>query len=204
MKRKRCFECGAIRGTAHESDCSRARCRRCGRNQVSCRCKADEEGTPTGHLRDFKPSATPTNVRLVSSEAFPPESLYASRPLEWFCGRAVKTAFQAADARVEHMWVQITHIEDEKLVGTLDNEPIWVEQMQLGDTVKLRRTQIEAVDLSYEEWVEEITSRRAKGDFFNRWLGSPLIGDGLELLFSAGFTPRQALERWRDYVPTSE
>jgi hypothetical protein len=46
--------------------------------------------------------------------------------------------------------------------------------------------------------------RRAKGDYFNRWLGPPVIGNGLEQFYLDDLTPRQALVRWRDWIPEDD
>lgn len=149
-------------------------------------------------------SANDDNVRAVSGGAISPDSLYTQRPLEWFVGRCVKMAFQSAESGVEHMWVNITHVEGDNLVGSLDNHPVLVTHVGYGDRVVLSRVQIEAVYLSLDEWIAEIEGLRAKGDYFNRWLGPPVIGKGLEQLYLDDWTPRQALVRWRDWIPEDD
>lgn len=92
-----------------------------------------------------KKSEWPENVRLVLEDAIQPHRLYANKPMEWFVGRLVKKAFPAVSGG-EFMWVKVTHVEGEDLVGTLDNEPLMVEDIAYGDVVKLRKHQVLAVD----------------------------------------------------------
>lgn len=141
------------------------------------------------------------NVRVVHEDAIKPDSLYAKKPLEWFLGRCIKMAFQSAESMVEHMWVRVTNVERDYLVGELDNDPALVTHIRYGDRVVLSRVQIEAVDLTFEEWKAEVEHLRSQGDYFNRWFGIPKVGNGLERAFHDGLTPRQALVRWRDSVP---
>jgi hypothetical protein len=144
------------------------------------------------------------NVRVVHGGAITPDSLYTQRPLEWFVGRCAKMAFQSAQSQVEHMWVLVTDIDGDSLVGTLDSEPVSVTHVGHGDRVVLSRVQIEAVYLSFDEWCAEVEELRAKGDYFNRWLGPPVIGKGLEQFYLDDWSPRQALVRWRDWVPEND
>ncbi len=111
-------------------------------------------------------------------------------------------AFQSANSGVEHMWVAVSHFDGDDLVGRLDNDPVFVENMASGDVVKLRRVQIEAVNLSFDEWNEEVEHLRAKGDYFNRWLGQPVSENHFKEAFDEGLTPRQALNRWLNFVPS--
>ena len=144
------------------------------------------------------------NIRLIHEDAMKPDTLYAKRPLEWFHGRTVKMAFSAECGSVEHMWVRITGIEGQNLVGVLDNIPFWVQHVQLGDKVTLTRCQIEMVDLTSDEWWEEVHLLRAQGDYYNRWLGYPKQGGGFENFYDRGFTPRVALERWGTWSPSED
>jgi hypothetical protein len=83
------------------------------------------------------------DVALVSPGTIRPDPRYAAVPLESFVGEHVKIAFQSA--RVEHMWVLVTHVENDNLVGTLANEPAWVCDVKYGDRVVLDRAQIEDI-----------------------------------------------------------
>lgn len=141
------------------------------------------------------------NVRLVHEDAIKPDSLYTRRPLEWFQGRCVKIAFQSANSAIEHMWVRVMGVAGDNLIGELANDPVIVTHIESGDRVVLSRAQIEAVDLTFQEWTAEVEKLRAQGDFFNRWLGFPKVGEGLEVLFEDSLTPRQALVCWRDWTP---
>lgn len=144
------------------------------------------------------------NARLVHEEAIKPDSLYTKKPLDWFLGRFVKIAFQSADSIAEHMWVKVTEVQDSNLVGSLDNDPVFVTHIGCGDRVVLSRVQIEAVDLTCEEWWEAVHVLRAQGDYFNSWRGFPKDGNGFEVAYGEGLTPRQALNRWRNWVPSPE
>ncbi len=140
-------------------------------------------------------------MRKVHEDAIYPDSLYCKRPLEWYVGRHIKMAFQSARSTVEHMWVAVNRIDGDHLIGTLDNDPFHVETLQHGDIVKLSRTQIEAVDLTLAEWMEEVDGLRAEGEYYNRWLGYPSRKNGFDDAYDERLTPRQALRRWRDHVP---
>ena len=137
------------------------------------------------------------NVRLVHEEAIKPECMYNKKPLHWYVGRCVKIAFQSAKSPVEHMWVRITDVDENDLIGVLDNYPVSVIHLRYGDRVTLNRTQIEAVDLSLDEWCEELDMLNAEGDYRNKKSELPQADD-LEWAYHEGLTPRQALKRWRD------
>jgi uncharacterized protein YegJ (DUF2314 family) len=91
------------------------------------------------------------NVQLVCPRCRKPDSRYFDVPLDWFVGRCVKIAFQSQDGLVEHMWVVVTGVEDGRLVGELDNDPLFVEDIECGDRVVLDRTQIEVVKHPLDE-----------------------------------------------------
>ena len=76
-----------------------------------------------------------------------------------------------------------------------------VRNLAYGETIALSRLQIAAVDLTIEEWREEVNELKAKGDYFNRFLGSPLQNSGFEQFFAESFTPTQALNRWVSGYP---
>lgn len=86
-----------------------------------------------------------TNIRYVHQNAIKPDPVFARKPLNWFVGRAVKMCFQSAESIPEHMWVLVTHVEQDYLVGSLDNYPVEVTHLKHGDRVVLSRVQIECV-----------------------------------------------------------
>lgn len=141
------------------------------------------------------------NIRIVSETAFVPEPLYAKKPLAWYVGRWVKTGFQSHEGEVEYMWVKVTGVDSPNLVGQLDNEPSNCTHLTLGDRVVLSRLHIVAIDLTEDEWWEEVSILRAAGDYFNRHLGTPLPESGFGHFYDAHFTPRQALNRWVNWQP---
>lgn len=136
------------------------------------------------------------NVRLVHEESIKPDSIYSKRTMHWYLGRCVKIAFQSAESPVEHMWVKITEIDGNDLVGVLDNDPAYVYHVRFGDRVTLNRTQIEAVKLSLDEWREEVEVLKAEGDYCNEQCGPP-SWDDLVQAYHERLTPRQALKRWK-------
>ena len=141
------------------------------------------------------------NIRIVSETAFVPEPLYAKKPLAWYVGRWVKTGFQSHEGEVEYMWVKVTGVDSPNLVGQLDNEPSNCTHLTLGDRVVLSRLHIVAIDLTEDEWWEEVSALRAAGDYFNRHLGTPLPESGFGHFYDVHFTPRQALNRWVNWQP---
>ena len=141
------------------------------------------------------------NIRLVSDTAFVPEPLYAKKPLAWYVGRWVKTGFQSHEGEVEYMWVKVTGMDSPNLVGQLNNEPWDCTHLTLGDRVVLSRLHIVAVDLSEDEWRDEVSVLRASGDYFNRYLGTPCPENRFGNFYEAKFTPRQALNRWVKWQP---
>ena len=144
-----------------------------------------------------------SNIRLVHELAMRPDPYYASLPLEWFIDRNVKMAFQSRDSRPEHMWVAITHIEGDYLVGTLNSIPSSVDGLALGDRVVVSRVWIEAVEQSFEEWMTELRKVRDERDYSNVFLGYPDDKSGVQHGYDDCLTPRQALARWQSYRPSS-
>lgn len=141
------------------------------------------------------------NIRQVCDTAFVPEPIYIKKPLAWYVGRSVKIGFQSHEGKVEYMWVKVTGINSPNLIGQLDNEPLHCTHLTLGDRITLSRLQIVAVDLTEEEWWEEVSILRAQGDYFNRHLGTPFPESGFGHFYDARFTPRQALNRWVNWQP---
>jgi hypothetical protein len=144
------------------------------------------------------------NIRPVHETANSPDPIYQKRPVEWFIGRCVKIAFESDEGRVEWMWVHVQAVDSRHLIGTLDNDPLLCTHIKHGDSVSLSRLQIAAVDLSEDEWWEEVARLRAEGDYFNRYLGSPSRGSGFGHFYEESFTPRQALNRWVKWQPSED
>lgn len=144
-----------------------------------------------------------SNIRVVHELAMRPDPYYASLPLEWFIGRNVKMAFQSRTSRPEHMWVAITHIDGDYLIGTLNNIPSYVDGVSLGERVVVSRVWIEAVEQSFEEWMAELRNVRGERDYSNVFLGYPDDNTGIEQGYADRLTPRQALARWQSYRPST-
>jgi hypothetical protein len=113
-----------------------------------------------------------TNVGWVHPDAMKPDRAYFNRPLDWFVGRSVKIAFRSAGTLVELMWVGITGIEGDRLVGVLDNVPVAVDHVQFGDRVELKRAQIRAVYPAHDGPVAEQSVRTAVAHDDPRGVGS--------------------------------
>jgi hypothetical protein len=145
----------------------------------------------------------PTNFRLVNADTFVPDSRYAKMCLEAFGGKLVKVRFQSADSRPETMWVRVTGVDQHQLVGTLDNEPVDVTHLKLGDIVHVWRTEIIMIQLTRAEWIREAKKLRAQDDYFNKWLGKPL-GKAFNRKYELGISPQLALRLWRNYVPNHD
>lgn len=141
------------------------------------------------------------NIRIVSDTAFVPEPLYTKKPLAWYIDRCVKIGFQSHEGVVEYMWVKVTGIDSPNLVGQLDNDPLYCTHLAWGDRVVFNRLQIVAVDLTEDEWWDEVFMLLANGDYFNRHLGTPCRESGFGQFYDVHFTPRQALNRWAKWQP---
>lgn len=102
------------------------------------------------------------NIRFYCEEHAPaPKKEFAEKSPEFFIGKYVKKQFTVSDADLkvirgalgpgitapsgEHMWVKISSVDGDKLVGTLDNDPIFAVHLLLGNTVRVSRDEIEEV-----------------------------------------------------------
>jgi len=97
-----------------------------------------------------------TNIGVVCGEcASRPQEKYQKMPAESFLGRIVKLSF-APDLEAynqgykwEHMWVRVNGVcEGNRLMGSLDNDPVSCSELQVEDTVFFTTESIEDV---YEE-----------------------------------------------------
>jgi hypothetical protein len=86
----------------------------------------------------------PDNIRIVCPDHSPKPMGFEGDPVS-LIGRYVKRAFEQ-DGRVEHMWVEVKKITDDGvLCGVLDNDPVVVNDVKCGDTVKVELCEIEEV-----------------------------------------------------------
>ncbi len=97
------------------------------------------------------------------------------------------------------MWVHVTRVKGERLIGTLADDPVLVKHLKHGDTVGLTRQQVEMVVLTPEKWSEEAERLMTKADYSNNRMGKPMVEE-LFALYSQGLSPWQALKRWRDVI----
>jgi len=78
----------------------------------------------------------------------PNPKLQKLKPHEYI-GKFVKKGFPTDlgghGPQLEHMWVEVTHIEGDVLIGKLNNDPIACRDIRCGDEVKVRLEEIEQV-----------------------------------------------------------
>jgi uncharacterized protein YegJ (DUF2314 family) len=53
----------------------------------------------------------------------------------------VKFPFPAKD-RQEFMWVEVTSIKDNMVIGKLGNDPVWATNLKIGDEVTMRISEL--------------------------------------------------------------
>ena len=83
-----------------------------------------------------------SDVRLLCKRCSRPDPRYAGVPLDRFVGRHVKIALGPQDTSCENMWVKVTGVAGERLVGLLTSKPAFLRTIRTGDRVELARTQI--------------------------------------------------------------
>jgi Uncharacterized protein conserved in bacteria (DUF2314) len=76
-------------------------------------------------------------------------------------GMSVRLSFTTSDVWGrpnwgESMWVQVVAVERRHFVGVLDNQPIDIPRLDLGDTVKFKGRHITDIVRDAEEWKERI------------------------------------------------
>jgi uncharacterized protein YegJ (DUF2314 family) len=92
-----------------------------------------------------------SNIKGVCAKHAPTvDPRWAAKPLDFFVGKFIKKGFPALHLKtkkptLEHMWVLIEKIENGKLVGKLNNDPVQEMELALDDTVSVTREEIEAV-----------------------------------------------------------
>ena len=92
-------------------------------------------------------SEHPSNIGTAHPECGA-ELVHQDKPLTWFVGKHVKKKFALLAApRLGHptherMWVKVLCVEDDVLVGTLDNDPICACGVAYGDEVRAAQHEI--------------------------------------------------------------
>jgi len=140
------------------------------------------------------------SAKIVFAGLITPDPTYTSLPPESLVGRSIKVPFQTGESPVEHMWVTVTGFDANTLIGRLDSDPVVTDDLKYGDLVRVSRKSITAIHLTFHEWSKQADDLRRKHDYWNLWLGSP-IGPRFADLYHRGFSPRQALNWWRDAEP---
>jgi uncharacterized protein YegJ (DUF2314 family) len=77
-------------------------------------------------------------IRVVCTRCLAPDPELAAKGAQYFVGKLVKKLFTE-----EHMWVFIDGFTDNVLTGTLENEPILMMCLKMGDRVEVRLNEIE-------------------------------------------------------------
>lgn len=146
-----------------------------------------------------------SGVLLVCRHIYKPDPGYAQKPPQWFIGRQVKITFKShRPVPEENMWVLVRAVaEDGRLIGTLASHPVWLQHLQYGDPITVDRNKILAVELTREEWHQEMNQLKAEKDYTNPHFGPPQ-GPAFEKLFAVMIPPRVALKLWRDRPPGKE
>jgi len=139
-------------------------------------------------------------VRVESPASFQPNETFASLPLSYFVGREVWVPCQTRCGMVENLTVKVTGIDGGDLVGTLDRVRIFAVELMGVTEVRVSPVQIGSVGLSLEEWHGEVATLMTQADYYNPWRGLPSDWR-FDQLHSDGFSPIDALEAWRDWVP---
>lgn len=90
-----------------------------------------------------------SNVRVVCSGCYQPDPEVQGKPLAWFVGKLVKLEFPVPGEppNGELMWVAVTSVRGDELVGLLDNDPLFADQ-SYGDEIVFGRDEVLVVDES--------------------------------------------------------
>ncbi|WP_298756532.1 alpha amylase N-terminal ig-like domain-containing protein [uncultured Psychroserpens sp.] len=134
---------------------------------LSFSCKQNVNNVTTINEDTFEVNAENEKIKLAVKEAqetldyFIEElSKHAKDTNYWF---VIKTKFESADYN-EHMWVSTLGFDTNHFTGILINEPYWVQNVSIGDTVKIIRTDI-------EDWViTNDVKQISEGDFTEKYL----------------------------------
>ena len=86
----------------------------------------------------------PDNIVFYCDKCAPVPETYTG-DLQELVGGFVKVGFPAnlENVAIEHMWVKVTDVSGDNIIGTLDNEPAFTNMVSLGDTVEIARDAIE-------------------------------------------------------------
>jgi hypothetical protein len=95
---------------------------------------------------------------------------YPNVPLEKFVGKYVKVPFPINSEKKELMWVIVKEVtDDNNLVGSLNNDPVYVDYVKYGDFIKICRDEIVLVMtpgsnkfLSEEDLLQEVDGEEEK------------------------------------------
>lgn len=96
------------------------------------------------------PHSEVNNIQIFCKDHGPQAGEYTGKPPGDFIGKLVKRVFQAKKSPIpgmisEHMWVKIHDINGNRLIGTLDNQPILDVGLKYGDMVTVELTEIEDI-----------------------------------------------------------
>jgi Uncharacterized protein conserved in bacteria (DUF2314) len=88
-----------------------------------------------------------SNIRVVCAvHGSHPDPQWALKPSNFFIGKYVKLGFRTDDGRaLEHMWVEVTGISGDFLVGNLNNDPVACSYLKDGTALEFTKDEIEGV-----------------------------------------------------------
>lgn len=172
--------------------------------QLQIASRQPPELTPLGHALPAPDAGSFTNaVRVTSPASMKADRAITRMPLAYFVGREVWVPSQTPCGMVENLSVRVTGIEDDDLVGTLDTRCLYAEYQAGPTQIKVSPSQISRVERSLAEWRAETEMLMTVVDYYNPWRGVP-CGWRFDQLHRDGFSPIDALELWRDWVPIED
>lgn len=95
----------------------------------------------------------PNNIQAFCAEHSPKPVTFDGDP-KTLVGKHVKLAFETTEPpeeyadrwpTKEHMWVKVKSVDGETLTGILDNEPAFLDYVELGDEITFDVNEIEDV-----------------------------------------------------------
>jgi len=84
-----------------------------------------------------------SNITFVTKGYYPDIKKYKDYSPDFFIGKFVKKTFREGDMP-EHMWVIVKEVKDNTLIGSLDNDPYFINGLKCGDEVVVKLEEIVA------------------------------------------------------------
>ncbi len=126
------------------------------------------------------------------------DSVYPNMTAAMFNGQLVRVPFAEPDGFREVLALRVTAVDGDHLVGTLEDDAFFDDELTRGRTVRVPHSQVCWVEQSLVEWRQTVKHLLRESSFANEFLGES-AGVDFEDLHRKGFAPREALEWWRDF-----